>query len=73
MMMCKQEEKGVPLSVEQSDWLQGTNEESDEQELEAYYTFMAKIQKVLHVTDDNSGPNYDTKPLEQCNNRSFTT
>ncbi|GJY43680.1 hypothetical protein Tco_0431893 [Tanacetum coccineum] len=31
------EEKGVPLSVERSDWLQDTDEESDEQELEAHY------------------------------------
>ncbi|GJX85769.1 hypothetical protein Tco_0336543 [Tanacetum coccineum] len=37
MMLCKQEEKGVPLSVERSDWLQDTDEESDEQELEAHY------------------------------------
>ncbi|GKE83559.1 hypothetical protein Tco_1557301 [Tanacetum coccineum] len=26
MMMCKQEEKGVPLSAEQSDWLHDTND-----------------------------------------------
>ncbi|GKE03056.1 hypothetical protein Tco_1391039 [Tanacetum coccineum] len=64
MMMCKQEEKGVPLSAEQSDWLQDTNEELDEQELKAHYMYMEKIQEVLLVTDDNSRPAYDTKPLE---------
>nr|GEV42931.1 hypothetical protein [Tanacetum cinerariifolium] len=53
MMICKQEEKGVSLSGEQSDWLHETNEEPDEQELEAHYMFMAKIQEVPHVTDDN--------------------
>ncbi|GJV77608.1 hypothetical protein Tco_1509192 [Tanacetum coccineum] len=37
MMLCKQEEKGVPLSTEQSDWIQETDEEPDEQELEARY------------------------------------
>ncbi|GKA47044.1 hypothetical protein Tco_0739927 [Tanacetum coccineum] len=43
IMLCKQEEKGVPLSAEQSDWLHDTDEEPDEQELEAHYMYMAKI------------------------------
>ncbi|GJR92263.1 hypothetical protein Tco_0264437 [Tanacetum coccineum] len=60
-----QEEKGVPLSAEQSDWLHETNEEPDEQELEAHYMYMERIQEVLNVIDDNSGPTYDTEPLEQ--------
>ncbi|GKG04615.1 hypothetical protein Tco_0315002, partial [Tanacetum coccineum] len=47
MMMCKQAEQGVPLQVEQADWLADTDEEIDEQELEAHYSFMAKIQEVL--------------------------
>ncbi|GKC25031.1 hypothetical protein Tco_1027181 [Tanacetum coccineum] len=62
MMMCKQEEKGVPLSVEKGDWLSKTDEESDEQELEAHYMYMAKIQEVLTA---DSEPNYDTEPLEK--------
>ncbi|GJZ12570.1 hypothetical protein Tco_0547800 [Tanacetum coccineum] len=49
MMMCKQVEQGVPLQVEQADWLEDTDEEIDEQELEAQYSFMAKIQEVLLV------------------------
>ncbi|GJZ50521.1 retrovirus-related pol polyprotein from transposon TNT 1-94 [Tanacetum coccineum] len=65
MMLCKHEEKCVPLSAEQSDWLQTTDEESDEKELEAHYLYMAKIQEVLQVTDDNSGPTYDTEPMER--------
>ncbi|GJT90815.1 hypothetical protein Tco_1079660 [Tanacetum coccineum] len=65
MMLRKQEEKGVPLSAEQSDWLHDTDEEPDEQELEAQYMYMAKIQEVLQVTDDNFRPTYDTEPLEQ--------
>ncbi|GKG51217.1 hypothetical protein Tco_0541601, partial [Tanacetum coccineum] len=40
--MCKQAEQGVPLQVEQADWLADTDEEIDEQELEAHYSFMAK-------------------------------
>ncbi|GKE73386.1 hypothetical protein Tco_1535427 [Tanacetum coccineum] len=43
MLLCKQAEKGVPLRAEQADWLEDTDEEIDEQELEAHYIFMAKI------------------------------
>ncbi|GJR54352.1 retrovirus-related pol polyprotein from transposon TNT 1-94 [Tanacetum coccineum] len=46
MMMCKQAEQGVPLQAEQADWLEDTDEEIDEQELEAHYSYMAKIQEV---------------------------
>ncbi|GJW78480.1 hypothetical protein Tco_0140162 [Tanacetum coccineum] len=35
------------------------------QEEKAHYMYMAKIQEVLHVIDDNSGPIYDTEPLKQ--------
>ncbi|GJR14031.1 hypothetical protein Tco_0796683 [Tanacetum coccineum] len=42
-----------------------TNDEHDEKELEAHYMYMAKIQEVLTTTDDNSGPTYNTKPLEK--------
>ncbi|GKG45709.1 hypothetical protein Tco_0498155, partial [Tanacetum coccineum] len=38
MMMCKQAEQGVPLQAEQADWLEDTDEEIDEQELEAHIT-----------------------------------
>ncbi|GJY81926.1 hypothetical protein Tco_0494677 [Tanacetum coccineum] len=56
------EEKGVPLNVDQGDWLDDTNEESDEQELEAHSFYMAKIQEVPYV---ESGPTFDTTPLEK--------
>nr|GFD27801.1 hypothetical protein [Tanacetum cinerariifolium] len=39
-------EKGVPLQAEQYDWIKDTGEEIDEQELEAHYSYMAKIQEV---------------------------
>ncbi|GJS15243.1 retrovirus-related pol polyprotein from transposon TNT 1-94 [Tanacetum coccineum] len=45
MLLCKQAEKGVQLQVEQSDWLAHMDEEIDEQELEAHYSYMAKIQE----------------------------
>ncbi|GJT14652.1 hypothetical protein Tco_0861694 [Tanacetum coccineum] len=60
MLLCKQAEKGVPLQSEKSDWLADTDEEIDEQELEAHYSFMAKIQEVPTA---DSGT--DTEPLEQ--------
>ncbi|GJR92853.1 hypothetical protein Tco_0265027 [Tanacetum coccineum] len=56
-----QEEKGVPFNVEQGDWLDDTDEESGEHELEAHYMYMANIQEVL-TTD--SGPTFDAEPLE---------
>nr|GEZ51407.1 hypothetical protein [Tanacetum cinerariifolium] len=43
MLLCKQTEQGVPLQAEQYDWLADTDEEVDEQELEAHYSYMAKI------------------------------
>ncbi|GJY35287.1 integrase, catalytic region, zinc finger, CCHC-type containing protein [Tanacetum coccineum] len=60
MLLCKQAEKGVQLHAEQSDWLADTDEEIDEQELEAHYSYMAKIQE---VSTADSGTN--SEPLEQ--------
>ncbi|GJV78983.1 hypothetical protein Tco_1514853 [Tanacetum coccineum] len=60
MLLCKQAEKGVQLQAEQSDWLADTDEEIDEQELEAHYSYMAKIQEV-----PNADSGTDTEPLEQ--------
>ncbi|GJS45441.1 reverse transcriptase domain-containing protein [Tanacetum coccineum] len=48
MLLRKQAEKGVPLQVEQAGWLEDTDEEIDEQELESHYSFMAKIQERHH-------------------------
>nr|GEU31433.1 hypothetical protein [Tanacetum cinerariifolium] len=46
MLLCKQAEQGVPLQDEQYDWLADMDEEVNEQELEAHYNYMAKIQEV---------------------------
>ncbi|GKA76558.1 hypothetical protein Tco_0783019 [Tanacetum coccineum] len=43
--MCKQAEQGVPLQAEQAEW-QKRRMRIDEQELEAHYSYMAKIQEV---------------------------
>ncbi|GJV12027.1 hypothetical protein Tco_1353568 [Tanacetum coccineum] len=48
------------LASEQSDWLADIDEEIDEQELEAHYSYMAKIQEV-----PNADSGTDSKPLEQ--------
>ncbi|GJY67271.1 retrovirus-related pol polyprotein from transposon TNT 1-94 [Tanacetum coccineum] len=58
---CKEfAKKGVSLQVEQADLLEDTDEEIDEQELEAYYSFMAKIQE----DDSNVTPD----PPDICDN-----
>nr|GEV68573.1 copia protein [Tanacetum cinerariifolium] len=60
MLLCKQAEQGVPLQAEHYDWLADTDEEVDEQELEAHYSYMAKIQEVPTA---DSGT--DSEPNEQ--------
>nr|GFC24601.1 hypothetical protein [Tanacetum cinerariifolium] len=59
MLLCKQAEQGVPLQVEQYDWLAVTDEEIDEQELKVHYSYMAKIQEV--PTADSCT---DSEPVE---------
>nr|GEW24553.1 integrase, catalytic region, zinc finger, CCHC-type, peptidase aspartic, catalytic [Tanacetum cinerariifolium] len=60
MLLYKQAEQGVPLQTEQYDWLADTDEEIDEQELKAHYSYMKKIQEVPTA---DSGT--DSEPLEQ--------
>nr|GEU79716.1 hypothetical protein [Tanacetum cinerariifolium] len=60
MLLCKQVEQGVPLQAEQYDWLADTDEEVDEHELEALYSYTAKIQEVPTA---DSGT--DSEPVEQ--------
>nr|GFD40548.1 hypothetical protein [Tanacetum cinerariifolium] len=43
MLLCKQEEAGIQLNVDQADWKDDTDDESDDQELEAHYMYMAKL------------------------------
>ncbi|GKG02689.1 hypothetical protein Tco_0310325 [Tanacetum coccineum] len=64
MMMCKQAEQGVPLQAEQANWLEDTDEEIDKQELEAHYSYMAKIQEVSPEESSSTG-----QPLEQKDDR----
>nr|GEX16405.1 hypothetical protein [Tanacetum cinerariifolium] len=61
-------EQGVSLQAEQYDCLADTDEEVDEQELEARYSYMAKIQEV--PTADSG---IDSEPVEQQLKKANTT
>nr|GFC60365.1 hypothetical protein [Tanacetum cinerariifolium] len=63
MLLCKQEEAGIQLNAEHADWKDDTDDESDDQELEAHYIYMAKLQQVSLDVDD-SGPIFDTEPKQ---------
>nr|GFB28731.1 hypothetical protein [Tanacetum cinerariifolium] len=48
MLLCKQEEAGIPLNAEQADWRDDTNDdELKDQELEAHYMYMAQLHQNL--------------------------
>nr|GEZ98086.1 hypothetical protein [Tanacetum cinerariifolium] len=64
MLLCKQEEAGIQLNAEQADWRDDTDDESDDQELEAHYMYMAKLQQVSSNVDD-SGPIFDKEPEQK--------
>ncbi|GKE75191.1 integrase, catalytic region, zinc finger, CCHC-type containing protein, partial [Tanacetum coccineum] len=61
MLLCKQEEAGVQLNAEQADW----KDDTDDQELEAHYMYMAQIQEVTPDPVDNSGPIFDDEPMHK--------
>ncbi|GJY09837.1 hypothetical protein Tco_0378022 [Tanacetum coccineum] len=63
-----QVEAGIQLSAEQVDWRDDTDDEPEDQELEAHYLYMAKIQEVTPYAVDNSGPIFDVKPLQKIQN-----
>nr|GFC72078.1 hypothetical protein [Tanacetum cinerariifolium] len=67
MLLCKQEEAGIQFNAEQADWKDDTGDESDDQELEAHYMYMAKIQQVSPDAVD-SGPIFDTEPEQKVQN-----
>nr|GFD25940.1 hypothetical protein [Tanacetum cinerariifolium] len=64
MLLCKQEEAGIQLNAEQADWRDDTDDESDDQELEAHYMYMTKIQQVSPDVVE-SGPIFDTEPEQK--------
>ncbi|GKD23693.1 uncharacterized mitochondrial protein-like protein, partial [Tanacetum coccineum] len=56
MLLCKQEEAGIQLNAEQANWKDDVDDESDDQELESHYMYMAQLQEVTPDQVDNSGP-----------------
>nr|GFD39242.1 hypothetical protein [Tanacetum cinerariifolium] len=58
MLLCKQEETGIQLNAEQADWRDDTDDESEDQELEAHYMYTAQIQVVSPDAAD-SEPIFD--------------
>nr|GFD40847.1 hypothetical protein [Tanacetum cinerariifolium] len=67
MLLCKQEKARIQLNAEQTDWRDDTDDESEDQELEAHYMYMAQIQEVSLDAAD-SGPIFDTEPLQKVSN-----
>nr|GFB94794.1 hypothetical protein [Tanacetum cinerariifolium] len=64
MLLCKQEEAGIQLNAEQADWRDDTDDESEDQELEAHYMYMAQLQEVSPDAAD-SAPIFDTEPVQK--------
>nr|GEY20147.1 hypothetical protein [Tanacetum cinerariifolium] len=64
MLLCKQKEAGIQLNAEQADWRDDTDDESEDQELEAHYMSMAQLQEVSPNAAD-SGPIFDTGPVQK--------
>ncbi|GJU60588.1 retrovirus-related pol polyprotein from transposon TNT 1-94 [Tanacetum coccineum] len=65
MLLCKEEEAGIQLSVEQVDWRDDTHDEPEDQESKAYYLYMAKIREVTLDAAENSGPIFNVEPLQK--------
>ncbi|GJX72750.1 hypothetical protein Tco_0309921 [Tanacetum coccineum] len=59
---------GARGNVEQADWKDNTDDESDDQELEAHYMYMAQIQEVTPDIANISGPIFDAEPLQKVQN-----
>nr|GFC93601.1 hypothetical protein [Tanacetum cinerariifolium] len=67
MLLYKQEEARIQLNADQADWKEDTDDESDDQELEAHYMYMAKIQEVSPDAVD-TGPIFDKEPEQKVQN-----
>nr|GEU65149.1 ribonuclease H-like domain, reverse transcriptase, RNA-dependent DNA polymerase [Tanacetum cinerariifolium] len=59
---------GARENVEQADWKDDTDDEFEDQELEAHYMYMEKLQEATPDTADNSRPIFDTEPVQQIQN-----
>ncbi|GJT25996.1 integrase, catalytic region, zinc finger, CCHC-type containing protein [Tanacetum coccineum] len=68
MILCKQEEAGFLLNAEQAAWRDDTDDEPEDQKLEAHYLYMEQIQKVTPNTAQNCEPIFDAEPLQKVQN-----
>ncbi|GKC97984.1 retrovirus-related pol polyprotein from transposon TNT 1-94 [Tanacetum coccineum] len=68
MLLCKQKEDRVQLNAEQADWKDDTYDESEDQELEEHYIYMAQIQEVTPDPVDNPGPIFDDESMHKVQN-----
>ncbi|GKC43892.1 hypothetical protein Tco_1061614 [Tanacetum coccineum] len=59
---------GASENVEKADWRDDTDDEPEDQEVEAHYLYMAKIQEVTLDAADNFGPIFDIEPLQKVQN-----
>ncbi|GJZ69498.1 hypothetical protein Tco_0633048 [Tanacetum coccineum] len=62
------EDDGFQLSAEQVNWRDDTDDEPEDQELEAHYLYMVHIQEVIPDAVENSGPIFDAKPFQKVQN-----
>nr|GFB02720.1 hypothetical protein [Tanacetum cinerariifolium] len=67
MIIKDSEEARIQLNAKQADWRDDTDDESEDQELEAHYMYMAQIQEVTPDAVD-SGPIFDSKPVQKVSN-----
>nr|GEW91277.1 putative LRR receptor-like protein kinase [Tanacetum cinerariifolium] len=66
---CKEfgHEARIQLNAKKADWRDDTDDELEDQELEAHYMYMAKLQEVSPDAAD-SGPIFDAEPLQKVSN-----
>ncbi|GKF37618.1 hypothetical protein Tco_0114376 [Tanacetum coccineum] len=57
------------INTQQADWKDDTDDESDDQELEAHYMYMAQHQEVTPDQVDNFGPIFDDEPVHKVQNK----
>nr|GEV16506.1 putative reverse transcriptase domain-containing protein [Tanacetum cinerariifolium] len=68
MLLCKQEEAGIQLNVEQANWRDDTDDEPDDQELKAHYMYQTMITILCLPLNVNILSNLNlfmTHPIEQ--------
>nr|GEW20401.1 hypothetical protein [Tanacetum cinerariifolium] len=59
------QDNSLRINREKADWKDDTDDESEDQELKAHYMYMEKLQEVTLDAADNSGPIFDTEPVQQ--------